>query len=78
MPGSLSCDFSSAKNKQIPELKTRIYETHVLVPDATHLLAFSVSIAIRLLANCFSGSPVFSHNCILGGGGDGSQSSLFC
>lgn len=78
MLSSLSCDFSPAKNKQIPELKTRIYEMHILVSNATHLLAFDISIAIRLLANCFSGSPVFSHNCILRGGGDSSHSFPFC
>lgn len=45
-----------------------------MIPDASHLLAFNISVASRLLANCFTGSPVFSHNYILREGGDGSQS----
>lgn len=48
-----------------------------MIPDAAHLLAFSISVANGLLADCFTGSPVFSHNYILRGGGDGSQSFLF-
>lgn len=77
MLGSPSnCDFQEQRTSKSLNYKTDVIK-HILIPDATHPLAFNISVASRFLANCFTRSPVFSHNYRLSGGCNGSHYFLF-